>query len=88
MCISTQSLRDRLRTATLRHFGALIEDFFPEELREQFREIQSQLTKVPDTRNEGLYMSAIHSMTTREVRGLIDKIIVLREEVALAYFKR
>jgi len=88
MCTSTGSLRDRLAYAVLRDFGGLIEVFFPKELRGRFREIHSELTKVPDTKEEGLYMAAINSMSAKEVKRLIDKVIVLREDVARAYYKR
>jgi hypothetical protein len=88
MCTSTTSLRDRLAHAVLRDFGGLIEGFFPKELRGQFREIHSALTKVPDTNREGLYMATIKSMSTKEAKRLIDKLIVLREGVARAYYKR
>ncbi len=88
MCTSTTSLRDRLAHAVLQHFGGLIEGFLPKELRGQFREIHSELTKVPDTNREGLYMAAINNMSAKEVRHLIDNIIVLREDVARAYYRR
>jgi hypothetical protein len=88
MCTSPQSLRKRLGNAVLCHFGVLIENFFPEEFREQFREIHNSVTKIPDTREEGLYMAAIHNMKAKEVTCIIDKILVLREDVARAYYKR
>jgi hypothetical protein len=70
------------------HFGVLIENFFPEEFREQFLEIHNSLTKIPDTRAEGLYMAAIHDMKPKEVRRVIDKMLALREDVARAYYSR
>jgi hypothetical protein len=88
MCTSTTSLRHRLAHAALRDVGVLIEEFFPKELREQFHEIHSELTKVPDTNREGLYMATIKNMSTKEAKRLIDKVIVLREDVARAYYKR
>lgn len=88
MCTSTTSLRDRLAHAVLHDFGGLIEGFFPKELRGQFREIHSELTKVPDANREGLYMAAINNMPAKEAKRLIDKVIVLREDVARAYYKR
>jgi hypothetical protein len=87
MCTSTTSVRDRLAHAVLHDFGGLIEGFFPTELRGQFREIHSELTTVPDTNREGLYMAAINNMSAREAKRLINKIIVLREDVAQAYYK-
>ena len=88
MCTSTGSLRDRLAHAVLRDFGGLIEGFFPEELRRQFREIHSELTNVPVANKEGLYMAAIDSMSATDAKRLIDKVILLREDVARAYYKR
>jgi len=88
MCTSTTSLRDRLAQAAQHDFGGLIEGFFPNELRRQFLEIHSELTKVPETNREGLYMAAINSMSAKTAKRLIDKVIVLREDVAQAYYKR
>lgn len=88
MCTSTTSLRDRLAHAVLHDFGGLIEGFFPKEFRGEFREIHCELTKVPATDREGLYMAAINSMSAKEAKRLINKVIVLREDVARAYYKR
>ena len=88
MCTSTASLRDRLAHAVLHDFGGLIAGFFPKELRGQFREVYNELTKVPDTDRKGRYMAAIKSMSAKEAKRLIDKVIGLHEDVALAYYKR
>jgi hypothetical protein len=88
MCTSTTSLRDRLAHAVLHDFGHLVEGFFPRELRAQFREIHSELTKVPASNRQGLYMATINNMSAKEAKRLIDKIIALREDAAQAYYKR
>jgi hypothetical protein len=69
MSVSTQSLKDRLRSSVRHGLTFFPVETFPERLREQFSEIKSALTGV----------DPIDSMKSAEVRRLIRKVISLRD---------
>jgi hypothetical protein len=88
MCVSTQSLRNRLRGSIKHGFTAFPETTFPEGLREQFSEIKTALAGVRVGGGIEDYPDPIDRMKPSQVRRLLDQIISLREAVAREYYRR
>jgi len=88
MCVSTQSLRNRLRGSIKHGFTAFPETTFPEGLREQFSEIKAALAGVRVGSGIEDYPDPIDRMKPYEVRRLLDQIISLREGVARECYRR
>jgi hypothetical protein len=88
MCVSTKSLRDRLRDTVKHGFTAFPEEIFPEELREQFSEIRTALAGVRVGSGIENYPDAIDRMKAPHVRRLLDQFISLREGVARECYRR
>jgi hypothetical protein len=87
MCLSTQSLKNRLRGSLKHSFTAFPEDTFPKGTRQRFSEIRNALAGVRlayDFRNRP---DAIDRMKPSQVRRLIGEIICLREAVAKEYHR-
>jgi hypothetical protein len=82
MCVSTQSLRNKLRGSIKHGFTAFPETAFPEGLREQFSEIKVALVGVRVGGGIEDYPDPIDRMKPSQVRRLLDQIISLREGVA------
>ena len=88
MCVSTQNLRDRLRSSLRHGFIGFPEATFPEGLREQFSEIKEALGGVRIAARIEDYPDPIDCMTHSQIRRLLDQIISFREGVAREYYKR
>jgi hypothetical protein len=88
MCVSTQSLRNRLRSSIKHGFTLFPEATFPEGLREQFSEIKAALAGVRVGAGIEDYPDPIDRMKPYEVRRLLDQIISLREGVARECYRR
>lgn len=88
MCVSNQSLKDRLRGAIRHGFTFFPVEAFPEGLREQFSEIKSGLTTVRMPGHIEPYPDSIDPMKPAEVKSLIGKVISLRNGVAEEYYRR
>jgi hypothetical protein len=88
MCVSTQSLKNRLRSAIKHGFTAFPEETFPDALREQFSEIKAALADVRVGSGIEDYPDAIDRMKSSHVRRLLDQIISLRAGVARECYKR
>jgi len=88
MCVSTQSLKDRLRSSMRHGFTFFPVKSFPEGPREQFSEIKSALTVVRMPGHIEPYPDPIDRMKPAEVKSLIGKVISLRDGVAEEYYRR
>jgi len=88
MCVSNQSLKDRLRSCVRHGLIFFPMETFPEGLREQFSEIRSALTVVRMPCHIEPYPDSIDTLKPSEVRGLIGKVISLRNGVAAEYYRR
>jgi hypothetical protein len=88
MCLSTQSLEDRLRSSISRGFTAFPVETFPEGLREQFSEIKSALAGVRIPGHIQPCPDPIDRMRSTEVKRLIGRLISLRDGVAEEYYRR
>jgi len=88
MCVSTQSLKNRLRGSIKHGFTAFPETTFPEGLREKFSEIRAALSGVRVGGGIEDYPDPIDRMKPSQVRGLLHQIISLREGVAKEYYRR
>ena len=61
------SIKDRLTAAYRNHLAFVVEDELPKELREQFREFHSALTREPPLlRGEDAFRATIRKMSTDE----------------------
>jgi hypothetical protein len=88
MCVSTQSLRNRLRGSIKQGFTAFPEATIPEGLREQFSEIKMALAGVRVGAGIEDYPDPIDRMKSSQVRRLLDQIISLREGVSRECYRR
>src|SRR5467141_3934795 len=88
MCVSTQSLRNRLRGSIKHGFTAFPETTFPEGLREQFSEIRAALAGVRVCVGFEDYPEPIDRMKPSQVKRLLDQIFSLREGVARECYRR
>jgi hypothetical protein len=88
MCVSTQSLRNRLRGSIKHGFTAFPEATFPEGLREQFSEIKAALAGVRVGGGIEDYPDPIDRMKPSQVRSLLNQIISLREGVSRECYRR
>ncbi len=88
MCVSTQSLADRLRSSIGRGFTLFPVETFPAGLREQFSEIKSALAGVRPPGHIEPYPDPIDRMKPAEVTRLIGRVISLRDGVAEEYYRR
>ena len=88
MCVSTQSLADRLRSSTNRGFTLFPVETVPEGLREQFSEIKSALAGVRAPGHIEPCPDPIDQMKPTEVAKLIGKVISLRDGVAQEYYRQ
>ena len=88
MCISTQSLKNRLRSSLRHGFTAFPDETFSAGLREQLSEIKAALAGVRIGSGLENYPDAIDRMKPSIVRRLVNEIISLREGVAKEYYKR
>lgn len=87
ICTDSRDLRSRLHSAVLRYFCALTDDFFPEPLKEEYREIRSEVTRVHFYGHEA-DMVEHEQLSQLNAKRLINKLIVLRDHVAMEHYKR
>jgi hypothetical protein len=88
MCVSNQSLKDRLRSCVRHGLIFLPMETLPEGLHEQFSEIRSALPVVRMPCHIEPYPDSIDTLKPAEVRGLIHKLISLHNGVAAEYYRR
>jgi hypothetical protein len=88
MCVSTQSLKNRLKGSLKHCFTAFPDETFPEGLREQFSEIRAALAGVRIGVGSEDYPDPIDRMKPSQVRRLLDQFISLREGVAKECHRR
>ena len=82
LAAGTGSIQDRLYYA---YSGALIllyeQDDFPEEMREQFEAIQTELTSVKPSGNEGSIKASTDAMTDSKATEIAKKIVSLYDSI-------
>jgi hypothetical protein len=89
MCVSTQSLKNRLRISVRHGLTFFSENDFPEGLREQFSEIKLALAGVSVSgRIDDSYPDPVDRMKPSQAQRLLNEIISLREGVAREYYRR
>ncbi|MEA5617900.1 hypothetical protein VB711_08620 [Cronbergia sp. UHCC 0137] len=80
---SNESIQDRLHSAYINALIRLHEpNDFPEELREEFNEINKRLTEIQATSNEGSVQATTTKMSEEEAGNVAEKIVTLYDQIA------
>jgi hypothetical protein len=84
--VGTGSVRERLAEAYLQHLSPVSRSDFPEELREEYREIVTALSWVPvEYEGKGKLRSTIHAMSEEEAVLLAQRLVSLFYDLAEYY---
>jgi hypothetical protein len=85
--VGTGNVRDRLAEAYLRHLSPVSARDFPEELREEYREIITAFSCVPvEYEGQGTLRSTLNAMSDEEAVMLARRLVGLYYDLVEYYF--
>ncbi len=83
--VGAGTMKRRLGNALHTMFHFLGEDEFPEELKEEYRNIIAECSTAEHTENESVFDATIRKMGTRKKQEIAQRIVDLYDSIATDY---